>query len=305
MSRAQRTAFVVINAHAGTGRDEAYREELIALFRQHGFTAEVHFARGTDTERLFKEAAESNASIVVAGGGDGTINGLVNAIRGREKVLGVLPLGTFNHFAKDLGLPLDLAGAVEVICTGAVQSVDYAEINGHAFVNNSGLGLYPQMVHQREQQQRLGHSKWAAAIWAALAVWRRFPFVRVHLTADEREFKSRTPLIFVGNNQYQIEGLMIGGRGGLTDGKLSVYLTRRTGRWGLVVLALRALFGRLRGVKDFIAMSTKEMRIETDKRKLKVAVDGEIMELTPPLHYAIRAGALRVMVPRSKEEPTD
>jgi YegS/Rv2252/BmrU family lipid kinase len=301
MTDSNQTAFVVVNAHSGTGNGEEYRDHLIELFRRHGVNAEVKLAQdGPETERFTNEAAAGSAQLVVAGGGDGTINALVNAIAGQEKTLGVLPLGTFNHFAKDLGLPLELEAAVEVVCTGTVQQVDFAEVNGHAFVNNSGIGLYPQIVHHREQQQQLGHSKWAAFVWAALTVWRRFSFLHVHLKTDHRVFDNRTPMIFVGNNRYEMEGLKIGARSSLRDGSLSIYLTKRTTRWGLVVLALRALFGRLRGVKDFVSLTTTELRIVTGRKKLRVAVDGEIMELTPPLHYAIHAGGLRVMVPRTE-----
>lgn len=303
MPKNDRTAFVVTNARSGTGRAEDYRTELVDLFRRHGVVAEVKLASsGEETLKFVEEAARSDANIVVAGGGDGTINAMVNAIEDHDKILGVLPLGTFNHFAKDLGIPLELADAVEVICTGTEQRVDVAEVNGHLFVNNSGLGLYPQIVHHREEQQRLGRSKWAAVVWATLAVWRRFPFVRAHLRTDDRDLTSKTPLLFVGNNSYQMEGLQIGARSSLRDGMLSVYLTKRTNRWGLVVLALRALFGRLCMAKDFVALHTTEMRIQTRKRKLEVAVDGEIMTLEPPLRYAIHARGLRVMVPRPKEE---
>jgi YegS/Rv2252/BmrU family lipid kinase len=299
MTDRNQNAFVVINAHSGTGRGEPYRAELVDLFRQHGVLANVKLASdGEETAKFVEQAANSDSDLVVAGGGDGTINALVNAIRDRNKVLGVLPLGTFNHFAKDIGLPLDLEQAVEVICSGTEQRIDFAEVNGHAFVNNSGVGLYPQIVHQREQQQQLGHSKWAAFVWAALTVWRRFSFLHVHLKTDHRLFDSRTPMIFVGNNRYEMEGLNIGARTCLCEGELSVYLTKRTTRWGLVVLALRALFGRLRGVKDFVSLTTTEMRIVTGRKNLRVAVDGEIMELKPPLIYRIHAGGLRVMVPR-------
>ncbi|MEO6393300.1 MAG: diacylglycerol kinase family protein [Pyrinomonadaceae bacterium] len=289
---------IVANAGSGTGTAESVREQLIELFAGHGVTARFEMARdGGEITNVAKTAAAASEQIVVACGGDGTMNAVANALAGTDNVMGVIALGTFNHFAKDLGIPLDLAGAVEVICTGAVHEVDAAEVNGHIFVNNSSLGLYPQLVHRRQKQQRLGHGKWPAFFWAAVTVLRRFAFMRVHLIADQKEFGSRTPLIFIGNNRYEMEGLNIGGRKSLRDGVLSVYLTKRTGRWGLLVLALKALFGRLRGAKDFVSLTTTELTIETRRRLINVAVDGETMAMSSPLHYQIRPGVLRVLVP--------
>jgi YegS/Rv2252/BmrU family lipid kinase len=290
--------YVVANARSGTGNDDAFRERLVRLFDQHGMSAEVKLACGDELARFAKEAAVGPARIVAACGGDGTVNLVVNAIAGRDKVLGILPEGTLNHFAKDLGIPLDLDDAVEVVCARHEQSVDVGEVNGHLFVNNSSVGLYPRIVRHREQQQHLGRGKWAAFVWACLSVLRRFPFFHVRLTVDGQPLETRTPLVFIGNNPYEMEGLRIGARTTLTDGLLSIYLTKRIGRWGLFVLALRALFGRLRLAREFLSFTAKEMEIETRKHRVQVALDGEVMVMATPLRYRIRAGELRVMAPR-------
>lgn len=294
---------IVANAGSGSGLAESVRDQLVELFQQHGVTARFELAQsGSEITEVAEKAAAAPEQIVVACGGDGTMNAVANALVGTNNLMGVIALGTFNHFAKDLGLPLDLEGAAQVICTGAVQEVDVAEVNGHIFVNNSSLGLYPQLVHDRQKQQRLGHGKWPAFFWAAATVLRRFAFMRVHLVADKKEFGSRTPLIFIGNNRYEMEGLNIGGRKSLHDGCLSVYLTKRTGRRGLLVLALKALFGRLRGAKDFVSLTTTELTIETRRRLINVAVDGETMAMSSPLKYTSRPGALRVLLPRTTVE---
>ncbi|MGB8507422.1 MAG: diacylglycerol kinase family protein, partial [Pyrinomonadaceae bacterium] len=215
--------------------------------------------------------------------------------------LGVLPLGTLNHFAKDLGIPLTLADAARNVGSGRTTRVDVGEVNGHIFINNSSLGLYPRIVRRREKlQQRLGGrgGKWPAFLWAALSVLRRYPFLNVRLSADGGEIARRTPFVFVGNNEYRMEGFQIGGRACLDAGRLSLYVTHRTGRWGLLRLALRALFGRLREAKDFDAVCAVEIFVETHRPKhIPVAIDGEVMALTTPLHYRVRPGALRVIVP--------
>ena len=124
---------------------------------------------------------------MIAAGGDGTVRAVAAAILDTDAVLGVLPSGTLNHFARDLGLPPDLASCVRLLKTGTVRAVDAAEVNGRAFLNNSGLGVYPSMVTQREKRRRrFGQRKWIAFFLAGVATLRRFPFLDVRLTAGAR-----------------------------------------------------------------------------------------------------------------------
>ncbi|HTF37741.1 MAG TPA: sphingosine kinase, partial [Blastocatellia bacterium] len=175
--------------------------------------------------------------------------------------------------------------------------VDVGEVNRQIFLNNSSLGLYPSLVHKREQRQRLGDGKWPAFIWAAFSVMRRYPFLDVRLNADGKEFSSRTPFVFVGNNKYEMESFNIGTRARLDAGQLSLYFSHRTRRLGLVRLALRALLGRVERTEEFVAMSTTEVSIETRRSRIRVATDGEVTIMRPPLRYRVRPGALRVIVP--------
>jgi diacylglycerol kinase family enzyme len=289
---------VIVNASSGTGEKGALKERLTQLFSRDGVVAHVALAQsGHEISELAKRAALGDAEIVVVGGGDGTINSVASQLLNTKKTLGVLPLGTMNHFAKDLHLSLELEGAVETILKGHVINVDLGEVNDRIFVNNSSLGLYPSIVREREKQQRLGWGKWPAYVWAAIAVLRRYPFLNVRLDADGKEFASRTPFVFVGNNEYEMETLNIGGRTCLDAAELSLYVTNRTGRFGLVRLAWRALFGGLRQEKDFLAMCTKELWIETRHKRVRVALDGEVTIMEPPLHYRVLPGKLRVIAP--------
>ncbi|MEO7971351.1 MAG: diacylglycerol kinase family protein [bacterium] len=289
---------VIVNASSGTGENAALKERLDALFARDGVVANVELAQsGHKISELAKRAALGDADIVVAGGGDGTINSVTSQLLKTKKTLGVLPLGTMNHFAKDLHIPLELEAAVDTIINGRVVEVDLGEVNDHIFVNNSSLGLYPSIIREREKQQRLGWGKWPAYVWAAIAVLRRYPFLNVRLDAGGKGFTSRTPFVFIGNNEYEMETLNVGGRACLDAGELSLYVTNRTGRLGLVRLAWRALFGSLRQDKDFLAMCTKEIWIETRHKRMRVALDGEVTVMEPPLHYRVLAGRLRVMAP--------
>ena len=296
---------IILNASAGSGGQEEASRTLTEIFAaENDLEAHVSLARsGEEIVELARQAvADEEVQIIVAGGGDGTVNAVASELVGTDKTLGVLPLGTLNHFAKDLNIPLDLEGAARNIFEGETVKVDVGEVNGRIFINNSSLGLYPSIVRRREkQQERLGRGKWFAALWATLEVFRRYPLFSVRLSADGQEFSRRTPFVFIGNNEYQMDAFNLGARTCLDAGQLSLHLTRDIGRWGLVRLALSALFGRLREARDFDALCTKEVWIETRRTRLRVATDGEVTIMRSPLHYRVRPAALRVIVPQSSE----
>lgn len=294
---------VIINAGAGADGKEDIQDQLVEMFRASGIEARVSLARtGTEVTEFARQAARSDADAVVAGGGDGTISSVASEMIGSDKALGILPFGTLNHFAKDLQIPLDLEGAVQTIIAGHTIEVDFGEVNGRIFLNNSSLGLYPSIVREREKKQRLGHGKWPAFVWAALSVLRRYPFLEIRLSVAGKQLTLKTPFVFIGNNEYAMETLNIGGRARLDAGKLSLYLTHRTGRLGLIRLTLRALFGGLRQEKDFLALHTEEIWLGTKDRRLRVALDGEVTVMEPPLHYRVRPRELRVLAPGNDQD---
>ena len=289
---------VLVNAAAGSAQEGAC-EGLAERFRSVGRDATVILARspaefGAALDRAIGEAPQA----IVAGGGDGTISSVAARLAGSDIALGVLPLGTLNHFARDLRIPGDVDQAVRTIVAGHVATVDVGEVNGRCFLNNASLGIYPEIVRHREhQQQRMGTGKWPAFLHATLAVLRRYPFVDVRLTVDGQELRRRTPFVFVGNNEYCMEGLKMGERACLDAGKLNIYLARRTGRLGLLKLALMALLGRLHDAGDLEVFNAPELLVETHRRRIRVATDGEVTEMDMPLRFRIRPRALRVLVP--------
>ncbi len=292
---------VIINASSGTNEKGRAVELLSEIFASSGIDARIDLAEsGEEIIDLTKRAVKEERTPIVAGGGDGTINAVASELAGTERVLGVLPLGTLNHFAKDLNIPLDLESAARVCVAGHAAQVDVGEVNGRIFLNNSSLGLYPAIVrHREQQQQRLGRGKWPAFFWALLTVLRRYPFLSVRLSVDDREMSRRTPFVFIGNNEYEMENFNLGARSCIDKGQLSLYVAHRTGRLGLLRLALGALFGGLRKQQDFDAVCTKEIWIETRHSRLRVATDGEVTMMDTPLHYRVRPGALRVLVPKN------
>jgi diacylglycerol kinase family enzyme len=219
-------------------------------------------------------------------------------VRGTETALGVLPVGTLNHFAKDLGIPLEPVAAARAIVHGRRVSVDVGEVNGSGFLNNASLGVYPKIVQERTQQQRrFGHSKRTAMLWAMLAVLHRPSLMELRLELEDRVQDCRSPFVFIGNNRYEMDGFEIGTRARLDQGLLDVYTTRRCTTGGLIGLALRALFGRLRQADDFMESSVRSLRVESGRRRLLVAIDGEVRMMDTPLEFRIRPRSLQVMVP--------
>lgn len=295
-------AAVIINATSGAGDKEEVRARIMDFFKSRDMNARILFARdGAEIETLARRAVEEDCCPIIAGGGDGTINAVATHVVGTQRTLGVLPLGTLNHFAKDIQVPLELEDALRVCLDGRVAQVDVGEVNRRIFLNNSSLGLYPSIVREREKiQHRLGHGKWRAFFWASLTVLKRYPFLSVRLSTDKEEMARRSPFIFIGNNEYEMENFNIGSRSCLDKGQLSLYIAHRTGRLGLVRLALRALFGGLRDEEDFDALCTREIWIETRRPRLRVATDGEVTIMETPLHYRVRPGALRVLVPKEQ-----
>ena len=292
------TIAVVLNAASGDGKAEKMASSLQEIFGAAGREAQITLARnGAELTQAVQRAVKSGCAALVAGGGDGTINTAASAIVGRDITLGVLPLGTLNHFAKDLGIPLDLDQAAKLIVDGIWCRVDVGEVNGRFFLNNSSIGVYPAIVRLRERYRSSFRGKWIAAFWAALAVLRRRPFMAVRLHVEGQELIRRTPLVLVANNEYRTTGIHAGTRESLADGRLALYVLNAAGRPGLLRLAMKTILEGAERVKELDLFAVEEVTIETRRRRLQVALDGEVITLDSPLHYLSRPRALKVFVP--------
>lgn len=293
---------IIISAGAGPGDNHQAAERLAAMFKEREIEVDISIAKsGAEVEELARDAARGPYKVVVAAGGDGTISSVTAAIIDTDKILGVLPLGTLNHFAQDLRIPLDLDAAARTIFAGVITEVDVAALNDRIFLNNSSLGLYPIIVRERQKRQRLGFGKWPAFFWATIQAFRRYPLLDVRLRVNNELLQTKSPFVFVGNNEYAMDLLNVGLRERLDQGVLSIYITHRTGRLRLIVLALRAVFGRLRNDKDFLALRSNEVKIQSAHKRLRVAFDGEVTVMEPPLEYRVRPRALRVIVPAESD----
>jgi len=288
---------VVLNSGAGAG-NEAAPERLAAVFADLGREATIlPVRRGSAIGAQARAALETGCRVLVAAGGDGTVSAVAGALAGGEVPLGVLPLGTLNHFAKDLGLPPGLTEAADIVARGTVRPVDVGEVNGRVFLNNSSLGVYPRIVELRARYTGRGAAKWMAALWATLAVLRRRPFLGIRIRTDDEVVVRRTPFVFVGNNEYRMAGLRGASRESLTGGRLALYVMDASHRPSLLRLGWRVFRRGAEQVRELDLLHVAEAVVETRRHHLRVALDGEVVVLASPLQYRSRPGALRVMTP--------
>ena len=283
---------LIANDKAGQG---CGTEELELLFAAQGITTQTYDAPDpVDAARL---AVADGMTMVIAAGGDGTIGAVASVLTGTQVALGVLPTGTLNHLAKDLKIPLALEEAIGVISRCKTEWVDVAEVNGRVFVNNSSLGVYPAMVMLRSDEESKGSNRWFALIRAMSSAVRNFPILDVRLTVGGITVERRTPLLFIGNNEYELEGLNLGTRSTLKDGRLFVAVAHAMSGFGLFRLFVGALFGKLRQSDALEAFPATEAFVEVRRGMVRISTDGEAMWMKPPLHYRIRPQQLCVIVP--------
>jgi diacylglycerol kinase family enzyme len=290
----------IMNEAAGSNGAGTLKNELEKLFAERGADVEIILAReGNDIAKIAARAVEDRCARLLAAGGDGTLNAVASALVGTETALGILPLGTLNHFAKDLNIPLALRDAVATALDGTALRVDVGEVNGRIFLNNSSLGLYPGLVVQRENLQRTGLSKWTAFSRALVYSFWRYSGLTVRLEADgDRQIVASTPFVFVGNNRYEICAPHMGERTCLNEGRLWLYQAPHAGRLRLFGVALRALLG-FADAAELNEQAIEEFWIYTRARRLHVATDGEVTTMATPLHYRIVPRSLVVLVPQA------
>lgn len=296
---------VLVNAASGVRPREIRQETehvsagLLAL----GVTAEVREVPGPAIAEAARMAA-AECDAVVLGGGDGTMSAGAGALAGGATPMGLLPMGTLNHFARDLGIPQDLDAALAVIAAGHVRRVDVGEANGRVFVNNTSIGLYPEAVRAREKlREESGTGKWTAMTRGALATLLDMPVPRVILHLEGGAVRVTTPMVFVGNNRYEMSLFSPGTRASLEGGELWLYVARGQTRLGVLGLALHALLGRLDQARDFLALGLSEFVIEDRRQVVRVAFDGEVCAVPSPVVYRIRPRDLPVIVPAPEAPP--
>ena len=291
---------VVLNPASGLTRRPNLGEEVERLFRDAGMDPRMHeLTDPSAISEATRHALAGQPEAVVVGGGDGTVSAAAAVLAGSATPLGVLPLGTLNHFAKDAGIPADLPDAVGTVAARHTRRVDVGRVNDHIFVNNASIGIYPSIVESRDRLRAGGRSKWAALVLATASVLRREGEVAIRLDADRSRTLARTPFVFVGNNEYLAEGLRLGARTRLDTGKLYVYFAPPVRTRHLPRLFAAALFGVARREHALETVEGTRFWIDTPATSINVACDGEVQTLKTPLEYRSWPGALALLVPAS------
>jgi YegS/Rv2252/BmrU family lipid kinase len=291
-------ATIFVNASSGWDAKQDAPEKLKRWFADSGIDAHVEYvAKGVNLAEKARQAVADGNNIVVAGGGDGTLSATASALAGTDVAFGVLPVGTLNHFARDLGLPLDLEQAAKIVCQGTTADVDIAEVNGKTFLNNAIIGLYPIFRFLRAEQERKGMPRKLALLWAAIGVFRRMPSFTLSFLVGGEKIVSRTPYVLIANNEHAMQGWQLGARTCLCEGKLWIYVMRGHGRLGLLRMLLKLALGRFDAREHFDIFSAEELYVETRSKRIGVALDGEVHIMETPLRFRILPRSLRVIVP--------
>lgn len=299
-------AIVIFNDGAGSvaAPDDpvttgALRDALAAA----GIVADVHAAHGPALAAAFRDAVARRPDALFAGGGDGTISAAAAHLADTGIPLGPLPLGTLNHFARDLGLPAKWRDAIPVLAASPPRAVDVAEVNGRIFINNCSLGSYAEAVRRRERLRREnGHGKWRAMALAVWSVFRELHRRRFRLTTPDGTLAVRSPFLVVANNRYAGHVLDASLRPRIDEGRLWLYSTRARGHGAVLRLVLQALLRPFHDADALDLRSANAVTVDVDPHPLPVAADGELLDVKPPLRFRIRPGALLVLAPPAKEE---
>lgn len=277
---------LIYNAKAG-GKYDVRR--LKKLFKDHGMKVIYSFAVGQIESKKLATLVK-RGSIVAVVGGDGTQNAAARLLVGTKSTMLPLPGGTFNHFVRDLGMPVTLEESLGHIKTAQSRMIDVAEVNGELFLNNSSLGFYPfSLIEQKKIKKLIG--KIPAAVISGLLQFARFK--RHSIIIDGKRIHS--PFVFIGNNVFDISDGMIPTRRAFAKGVLTVMIAASSSRLRLLLSAIGVLRGDVSNREDFVLSHRKTLSIYSHHTSIPVSFDGELKRLAPPLHYAIRPKALRVM----------
>ncbi|MEY2445847.1 MAG: hypothetical protein QOE00_2427 [Ilumatobacteraceae bacterium] len=296
---------VIVNDAAGSvGEVTTQLAEITSAFADVAVAVTTDAVSADALPDAMRAAWQRGIDAIVVAGGDGTVNCAAQVAVENDIVLGVLPMGTFNHFAKDLGMTAELDAAVQFLAGAEVTNVDVGEVNARVFINNASIGVYPKMVDERDElRARRGWGKLRAAPVAIVRTLRGLPVHRLRLTIDGAPaVHVETPLLFVGNGLFDEHGQRVGQRTSLSDHRLGVYVIATSSRWRLVANAVRARLGGVGAAPGMERRAAEEVIIDSSEPTLLVALDGEPTELRAPLTFRSRPGALRVLATPARTE---
>ncbi|CUI67317.1 diacylglycerol/lipid kinase family protein [Achromobacter xylosoxidans] len=299
--------FIVLNTGSGRGDAQALQDIIRRVLDQAG--RRFQLMPVDDPSRLVATAREAVAlareagGIVVAAGGDGTLNAVAGQVLGQGVPFGILPQGTFNYFGRRYGISQDTEAALRGLLGGELRPVQVGLLNGRLFLVNASLGLYPQLLEDREAyKQRFGRSR-LVALWSGLVTLMRAPRqLSLRLDYEGRVRDLRSPTLVVGNNRLQLEHIGID-PAELDRGHLVAMAARPVGTLALYGLLLRGLFSRLGEAEHVVSFAFDRLMVSIrGRRRVKVAMDGEISWMDTPLEFKVSDTPLPLVVPVAAPE---
>lgn len=295
---------IVMNASAGHSDTDVAQETLSKVFREAGREHEFILVQEgislTEATQRAIALARARGGVVVAAGGDGTINGVAQGVLGSGCLFGVLPQGTFNYFSRAHGIPQDDEAAARALLGAEVQEVQVGLVNDRIFLVNGSLGLYPELLEERElMKSQLGRSRAVAMLAGFRTLLRKQIPQRLTLECEGLTRTVLTPTLFIGNNALQLERLGFAEASALQRGQLAAVVVRRGGLFSMLTLILRSIVGRLGETEKVDAFAFQRLTVSSGhKRQFKVATDGEIYWLKAPLVFRVAPEPLLLLVPR-------
>jgi len=291
---------VIMNEGSGSSDSSQLRKAIEASFARHDRRVTIVTLPSPPTPQAVEQRVRQAEGTVVVAGGDGTVNAVASACRRLGRPFGIIAAGTFNYVARNLGLPTEVEEAVKVIVSGTPSPVAAGEINGHLFLNNAGFGLYSHIIEQRElDKRRFGRHRLVAFYSGLRVLSHHSPLYKIQIEADGLEHSLRTTTLFFGVNALQLQNYNVDAAKCVERGRLALLSLRLDSRWDIAGAAWAALRGKTESANAVGATCASTVRVATRRKSLKVALDGEILVLKPPLVVRYVADALQiVMLPR-------
>ena len=306
MNQNLRPLSIIYNQKSGfhaAQQDEVY-ERLMTFWTQHGFEIQVfELNQKVDFDEMMKSVLSRHQQadlrgVVVAAGGDGTLNAVAKRLMHTNIPMGVIPLGTFNYVARVLDIPIDVFSAADVIATGKFREVHVATINDQIYLNNASLGLYPLFIKKRElYNQHFGRFPLNAYTSGLDVLLREHKSLKLSINVDGQKYPVVTPLIFFGNNQLQLCDMKLRIAECAANGKLAGVVVAKSDRFSLLKMLLKLIQGKIEQTPDVYTFCAENITVGCKKDKVTVAIDGELMELETPLNFSVQKSSLKVMVP--------
>ena len=291
---------VLINRSGGTAASlgDALEEQVTDAFAPTGTRICLELLDGDELKSALKR--HSGAPVIAIGGGDGTIGTAAAQLAESPTAMAILPLGTRNHLARQLGVPLDLAAAAQLAVSGQRRRIDLGRAGTRVFVNNASFGLYTRFVRERDGGP---WPRWRGTVHAAWHVLRNMRAQFFALRIDGSQSEIATPLLFIGNNEYSMQVGHIGERESLVEHRLSLCAVADKGPVQMIGLALRALLGLAEPARDFVEYGRAREVVIEGHGAIEGTFDGEVAILPLPLRLRTLPGALGVITPRECVSP--